>query len=167
MTGFLLALTQVAQERMAISIFIAMVYFAVVIIWRPFQTKSHNEILVTGQFVVCVTVIGGYITGTLSGSRYRANLGWMLLVINVGVVFMTFYHQRSERLFSVVDALHAQEDFNAIEVAALWEGAPKITLTSALLEGAAKALMNCEQAEDNDQADLHWQYLVKKLFRAD
>ena len=25
--------------------------------------------------------------------------------------------------------------------------------------------MNCEQAEDNDQADLHWQYLVKKLFK--
>ena len=149
---------------MALSIFISMLYLAAVIVWRPFQTKSHNEVMITGQFVVCVTVAGGYVVETISEEKGKP-LGWILLFVNIGIIFVTLYHRRSERLFNVVNALHSAEHFSSTEVAALWEGAPKITLTSALLEGAAKALTKCEQAENEDQADVHWKYLTEKLFK--
>ena len=164
MTGFLLMIARNSELlRMAISLFISMTYLAVGMVWRPFQTKSHNEVMITGQFVVCVTVIGGYVSETLD--RRKAIVGWLLLIANIAIVLMTFFHQRSERLFNIVHALHAGEDFSATELADLWEGSPKITLTSALLEGAAVTLTNCEQAETDDEADVHWKYLIDKLLR--
>ena len=67
--------------------YFAITFLAVTMIWRPWLTKSHNETMSSGQFVVVLVVVSGYIVSTLR--NHLEAIGWLLLFSNLSIIMLT------------------------------------------------------------------------------
>ena len=166
MTGMLLVVSPNSPHlRMVASCYLAVLCFAFVSQVKPFLESSHNAVLVTGQIVVTLTVLSGYVVTTYTNGRdlprwKEVLTGVFLVAVNVAVVFVAAWQQSTERLHRLLDAVQAQAPFSAAAFASLWQGAAKVPLGSALLQASAACLGKVER---DDDADGHWAYLTTQL----
>ena len=84
MTGFLIVASKSRNERLVASVLISFVFFAGGVFLRPWLAESHNRVMITGQFVVVLTVYVGSVV-SIQGSD-STSLGVSLILINLAVI---------------------------------------------------------------------------------
>ncbi len=84
MTGFLIVASKSRNERLVASVLISLVFFAGGVFLRPWLAESHNRVMITGQFVVVLTVYIGSVV-SIQGSD-STSLGVSLILINLVVI---------------------------------------------------------------------------------
>ena len=89
-------------------------------------------------------------------------IGWLLLVVNLGIIAFTVHQNRREKLFHVIHAIRNLQDLDATLLASLYRGASKIPLARVLLHSAERCLVQVEY-EDEEDGDRCWKYLTKQL----
>ena len=162
MTGFLLIITNKVEIRIVICIFFAACFLAVTMISRPWATKSHNEVMSTGQFVVSLVVISGYIVSTIENDEHLPMISWLLLMSNVSIILLTMLQQRKEALFRVIAALKHREQFDHNEFSKLWGGTPREALSSALLISCSRCIDTLQDGAASDEAaDRAWAFILE------
>ena len=167
MTGMLLVVSPGSPNiRMIGSCYLAVLCFAFVSQTSPFLESSHNAVLISGQIVVTITVLSGYVVTTYTNVKDNPEqevwTGIFLIVINIAVVGIAFWQQTTERLHHLLDTIKAQAPFSATEFSGFWDGAAKPPLSSALLHVSKLCLAKIEHGND-DVADSNWEYLTKQL----
>ena len=75
MTGFLLVCLEDVELRVVACVYISMLFLTFVAFSKPFLNRSHNKVMVAGQFVVSLTISAGYILQTIDGT-FRESVGW-------------------------------------------------------------------------------------------
>ena len=129
---------------------------------RPWATKSHNEVMSTGQFVVSLVVISGYIVSTIENDEHLPMISWLLLISNVSIVLLTVLQQRKEALFRVIAALKHREQFDHDEFLKLWGGTPRQAVSSALLMSCSRCIETLQDGATNDEAaDRAWAFILE------
>ena len=162
MTGLLLIITDETEIRIVICIFFAVCFLAVIMISRPWATKSHSEVMSTGQFVVSLVVISGYIVSTIENDEHLPMISWLLLMSNVSIILLTMLQQRKEALFRVIAALKHREQFDHDEFLKLWGGTPRGALSSALLISCSRCIDTLQDGAANDEAaDRAWAFILE------
>jgi hypothetical protein len=164
MTGFMLVVSKDNDIRSICCIYIAVAYLAFIAFKKPHVNASLNMVLMTGQFIVALSVCSGYIISNLeNGDTAYAAIGWMLFVANtLGVIFI-YFQGKSERLFQFLRKLQSFEDLSDFEFLHLYRDSSQITLSNAVLDCARECLKHIEVSEDDVQADRYWNYLTTTL----
>ena len=160
MTGLLLLISPSTRMRIIYCIYISISFLAYIVCSKPFLNDSLNNILITGQFVVCVTVASGFIVGELDDDNSnRVAIGWLLLIVNLVIIASMIHQHWREPLFHAINAIEEMKDFDAALFSKLYAGASKIPLTNVLLKVSKQSL---ERLSNGDEEC--WIYMTKMLF---
>ena len=165
MTGLLLVVSpQSSKVRMIGSICIGVLCLFFVMSFRPFLNDSHNTVLASGQSVVAITIIGGFIV-EVADLADPWKMGVFLLVLNISIVLATFALRLTERLHALLDAIIAREPIDAAVVAAQFEGNGRAAICDALLKSTFACLKNVEIGSKggDEEADRSFEYFTKVL----
>ena len=127
-----------ARMRIVYCIYLATSFLAYITYAKPFLNDGLSKILITGQFVVCITVSSGYIVGTLDeDNSNQTAIGWLLLAVNLAIIAFALHENRAERLFALINAIQNQQEVDPSEFAEIFVGASKLPLARALLQSHA------------------------------
>jgi hypothetical protein len=160
MTGLLLAAEDDRIMRIVMSIFISVCFLSVITHLRPFLAKSHNSLMTTGQFVVCVTMTSGYVVENLN--KKRAVIAYMLLFFNIGIVVAAVVQQRRDVHFSVLKNIENQQALDARSISNLLADGPfMISITESLLKSVEECI---DSVAFGYRIDFYWNYLTTDLF---
>jgi hypothetical protein len=99
-----------SSEQSVLGVLLSYVYIRIYSYYRPYEEDADDVLAETGQVQILMTFfVTLVITNNLLSSKWDYGLGFLLTLINLGIIFLTFYYEIDNYRATVKEAKEKEE----------------------------------------------------------